>query len=131
MRTPSALIIKKPATTPDRPSNWARSLHRALASVGQQPLRIYDCRRAAATTWLRAGTPLAETARRLGHSVETLVSTYIGALHDEEHIAKQRIDVYLRSERPTENPPDPSHRVIAERRTVMTIGRFDRDQVDQ
>jgi len=34
--------------------------------------------------------PLAETARRLGHSVETL--------DDEEHIANQRIDVYLRSE---------------------------------
>ena len=34
-------------------------------------------------------------ARRLGHSVETLVSTYIGALDDEEHIANQRIDTYL------------------------------------
>ncbi len=30
--------------------------------------------------------PLAETARRLGHSVETLVSTYVGAL-DAEHVA--------------------------------------------
>ena len=39
--------------------------------------------------------PLAETARRLGHSVETLVSTYIGALDDEQHIANQRIDTYL------------------------------------
>ncbi|MEO6125483.1 MAG: hypothetical protein ABIR32_17435 [Ilumatobacteraceae bacterium] len=39
--------------------------------------------------------PLAETARRLGHSVETLVSTYIGALDDEEHIANQRIDTFL------------------------------------
>jgi hypothetical protein len=29
------------------------------------------------------------------HSVETLVSTYIGALDDEEHIANQRIDTYL------------------------------------
>ena len=39
--------------------------------------------------------PLAETARRLGHSVETLVSTYVGALDDEQHIANQRIDNYL------------------------------------
>jgi len=31
-------------------------------------------------------------------TVKTLVSTYIGALDDEEHIANQRIDVYLRSE---------------------------------
>ena len=37
-----------------------------------------------ASTWLRAGMPLAETARRLGHSVEALVSTYVGALDDEE-----------------------------------------------
>ena len=44
--------------------------------------------------------PLAKTARRLGHSVETLVCTYVGALDDEEHIANQRIanqriDTYL------------------------------------
>lgn len=47
-------------------------------------MRIDDCRHAAATTWLRAGMPLGETARRLGHSVETLVSTCVGALDDEE-----------------------------------------------
>ena len=41
------------------------------------------------------GMPLGETARRLGHSVETLVSTYVGALDDEEHTANQRIDTYL------------------------------------
>ncbi len=76
-------------------SNWARAWHRALESVGQKPMRVYDCRHAAATTWLRAGMPLAETARRLGHSVETLVSTYVGALDDEEHIGNQRIDSIL------------------------------------
>jgi integrase len=76
-------------------SNWARAWHRALAAVGHEPLRIYDCRHAAATTWLRAGVPLAETARRLGHSVETLVSTYVGALDDEEQLGNQRIDSVL------------------------------------
>ena len=45
--------------------------------------------------------PLGETARRLGHSVETLVSTYVGALDDEEHIANQRIDTYLGTVAPT------------------------------
>ena len=59
------------------------------------PREHYDCRHAAATTWLRAGMPLAETARRLGHSVETLVSTYVGALDDEEHIANRRVDTIL------------------------------------
>lgn len=69
--------------------------HRALESVGQKPMRVYDCRHAAATTWLRAGMPLGETARRLGHSVETLVSTYVGALDDEEQVGNQRIDSIL------------------------------------
>jgi hypothetical protein len=39
--------------------------------------------------------PLGDTTRRLGHSAGTLVSTYIGALDDEEHIANQQIDTYL------------------------------------
>ena len=38
---------------------------------------------------------IAETARRLGHSVETLVSTYVGALDDEERVANQRVDSLL------------------------------------
>ena len=79
------------------PSNWGRAWHRALATVGQEPLRVYDCRHAAATTWLRAGVPLAETARRLGHSVETLVANYVGALDDEEHIGNTRIESMLLS----------------------------------
>ena len=83
-------------------SNWSRSWHRALAAVGQDPLRVYDCRHAAATTWLRAGVPLAETARRLGHSVETLVSTYVGALDDEEQIGNQRIESLLDDTIPAE-----------------------------
>ncbi len=75
-------------------SNWGRSWHRALKSIGQRPLRVYDCRHSAATTWLQAGVPLGETARRLGHSVETLVSTYVGAL-DDEPLANQRIEAML------------------------------------
>ena len=39
--------------------------------------------------------PLAETARRLVRSVETLVSTYVGALDDEEHVGNQRVDSIL------------------------------------
>ena len=45
--------------------------------------------------------PLGETARRLGHSVEPLVSTYVGALDDEEHTANQPIDTYLTTSAPT------------------------------
>lgn len=92
---PDRLLFRTRNDTRPSGSNWIRAWHRALASVGQKPLRVYDCRHAAATTWLRAGMPLAETARRLGHSVETLVSTYVGALDDEEHIANQRVDSLL------------------------------------
>jgi integrase len=76
-------------------SNWRRAWHRGLAAAGLDPLRVYDCRHGAATTWLRAGVPLAETARRLGHSVETLVSTYVGALDDEVQVGNQRIESLL------------------------------------
>ena len=76
-------------------SNWGRSWHRALKSIGEEPLRLYDCRHAAATTWLGAGVPLGEAARRLGHSVEVLVSTYVGALTGDEVASNSMIDRVL------------------------------------
>ena len=78
-----------------RASNWSRALHRALRESGCPSLRIYDCRHAAATTWLRAGVPLGEVAKRMGHSVETLVSTYVGALAGDEALANERIEAAL------------------------------------
>jgi integrase len=76
-------------------SNWARTWQQALRQTGHRSLRVYDIRHAAATTWLAAGVPLGEVARRMGHSVETLVSTYVGALTGDETIANQRIDELL------------------------------------
>jgi integrase len=35
-------------------SNWSRAYQRALRRIGHHPLRVYDCRHAAATTWLKA-----------------------------------------------------------------------------
>jgi integrase len=81
------------------PSNWSRALKRALSTVGHRPLRVYDCRHAAATTWLQAGVPLGEVARRLGHSVETLVSTYVGALQGDEQVANERIEAIIEAGR--------------------------------
>ncbi len=74
------------------PSNWLRAWHRALRTIGEETQSLYHCRHAAATTWLGAGVPLGETARRLGHSVETLVSTYVGALTGDESAANAMID---------------------------------------
>jgi integrase len=73
-------------------SNWARTWQRALRQTGHRSLRVYDIRHAAATTWLAAGFPLGEVARRMGHSVETLVSAFVGALTGDEQVANQRID---------------------------------------
>ena len=92
---PGDLIFRTRNDRRPTQSNWGRAWRRALVSVGHRPLRVYDCRHTAATTWLRAGVPLAEVARRLGHSVETLVSTYVGALPDDEQIGNQRIEAAL------------------------------------
>jgi integrase len=73
-------------------SNWARALKLGCAKADAPSMRVYDCRHAAATTWLRAGAPLGEVARRLGHSVETLVGTYVGALDGDEAITNERIE---------------------------------------
>ena len=50
--------------TGQRPSssNWGRAWHRALRSIDHEPLRLYDCGHAAATTWLNAGVPLGDVA---------------------------------------------------------------------
>lgn len=73
-------------------SNWGRALKRACRAAGFRPLTPYDGRHACATTWLRSGVPLGEAPRRLGHTVETLVSTYIGALDGDDLAANKLID---------------------------------------
>lgn len=82
-----------------RPSqaNWNRALHRAAAAAGSSAISPYDCRHACATAWLSAGVPLGEAARRLGHSVETLVAHYVGALQGDDIVANMRIETALAS----------------------------------
>jgi integrase len=89
------LLFRTTTGTMPAQSNWGRAWRRALRSIGQPPLRVYDCRHAAATTWLRSGLPLGETARRLGHSVDTLVTNYVGALQDEEEVGNLKIERFL------------------------------------
>jgi integrase len=55
-------------------------------------MRPYDFRHACATTWFGAGVGLGECARRMGHSVEVLVSVYAGALEGDDLEANRRID---------------------------------------
>jgi integrase len=95
---PDELIFRTRNGNRPTASNWSRTWQRALRQIGHPPLRVYDCRHAAATTWLAAGVPLGEVARRMGHSVDTLVSTYVGALTGDEDLANRRIDALLAGE---------------------------------
>ena len=90
-----ALLFRTSGNRRPNQSNWVRTWHRALASIGHPPLRVYDCRHAAATSWLKGGLSLGDTARRLGHSVDTLVSTYVGALDNEEAAGNAKVERFL------------------------------------
>jgi integrase len=59
-------------------------------ATGVPHMRIYVCRHAAATTWLRAGV-----GSRLGHSVDALVSTYVGTINGDDEVANTRIETAL------------------------------------
>jgi integrase len=87
-------------------SNWSRALKRACENAGQPRIRVYDFRHAAATMMIRARVPLAEAARRLGHSVETLVSTYIGAMEGDDTKANALLDGVLAATREAIVAPD-------------------------
>jgi integrase len=80
-------------------SNWSRALKRACENAGHPRIRVYDFRHANATMMLKARVPLAEAARRLGHSVETLVSTYIGAMEGDDTEANALVDEGLATTR--------------------------------
>jgi integrase len=67
-----------------RPTNFGRTLHKACDEVGFPRMRPYDLRHTAATTYLNAGTAPGEVAKRMGHSVETLLSTYAGVLEGDD-----------------------------------------------
>lgn len=73
-------------------SNWGRALKRACCTASFGALTPYDCRHARATTWLGDGVKLGTAARWLGHTVETLVSTYIGALQGDDAEARKLVD---------------------------------------
>lgn len=89
------------ATTANRTRIVARACVVAAVAAGAihgdpwPPLRVYDCRHAAATSWLKGGLSLGDTARRLGHSVDTLVSTYVGALDNEEAAGNAKVERFL------------------------------------
>ena len=79
---PDDLIFRTRTGAADR-VELARAWQRALRSRPPVPARLrLPARRRHHLA--AAGVPLGEVARRLGHSVETLVSTYVGALTGDE-----------------------------------------------
>jgi integrase len=54
--------------------------------------RPYDLRHAALTTWLNAGIPPAEVAKRAGNSVEVLMRRYAGCLDKQADAVNRRIE---------------------------------------
>jgi integrase len=114
IEAPEALLFRTRNGNRPTASNWNRAWQRALAAIDHPKLRVYDCRHAAATTWLGAGVPLGEAARRLGHSVETLVSTYVGALTGDEQLSNERIEAALQRGRrdPADSSPVAGPRVV-------------------
>jgi integrase len=62
--------------------------------------RPYDLRHAALTTWLNAGTPPAEVAKRAGNSVEVLLRRYAGCLDNQAESVNRRIEQAMRDMSP-------------------------------
>jgi integrase len=90
--TPGDYLFRHPDGQVPNPSTWGVTVRRGCAATGWPMMRPYDFRHACATTWLGAGVGLGECARRMGHSVEVLVSVYAGALEGDDLEANRRID---------------------------------------
>lgn len=57
--------------------------------------RPYDLRHTAITTWLNAGVPIAEVARRAGNSPEVIHRRYAGCIDGDESAINQKIEKVL------------------------------------
>lgn len=61
-----------------------------LASIlGGRP---YDLRHTCITTWLNAGVPVAEVARRVGNSPEVIHRVYEGCIYGQEEVMNKKIE---------------------------------------
>lgn len=57
--------------------------------------RPYDLRHTCITTWLNAGVPVAEVARRVGNSPEVIHRVYEGCIYGQEEAMNQKIESEL------------------------------------
>ncbi len=63
---------------------------RAWGSAGRE--RPYDLRHTCITTWLNAGVPVAEVARRAGNSPEVIHRRYEGCIDGHEEVNNRKIE---------------------------------------
>jgi len=83
-------------TTKGNPPSLPNMLHSWRRAQGSNSRwSTYDLRHAAVTTWLAAGVPIGEVARRFGHSPELLPSTYAGVLLGDIETSNARIEQTL------------------------------------
>jgi integrase len=94
------------STTYSRVWEEARQLAFTPAQV-RSPLasRPYDLRHAALTTWLNAGTPAAEVAKRAGNSAEVLLRRYAGCVDKQSESVNRRIEQAMREDISPEMEP--------------------------
>lgn len=92
---PGELLFRTRGGKRPSESNWSRALQGAHRRAKVHHIAVYDYRHAAATSWISNGMPLAEAARRLGDSVETLVSYYINAMEGDEAEGNASVDKAL------------------------------------
>lgn len=99
----SGLVFLSRTGEPLSPSNVNRAWQRAKQTVlvqGHPHLdnhvcRVHDLRHLHATLSIRAGVGLPEISRRLGHSVETLVTVYADLLPDDTQRANGLLEAVL------------------------------------
>jgi len=98
--TPDSLIFTNQAGGPVHPSAYSRAFGQAkqVAFPASSPLRRsspYWLRHGNATLLLNSGVPIAEAARRLGHSPDVLLSVYAGVTTSDRDTANALIDAVL------------------------------------
>ena len=99
----SGLVFTNRRGDPIAPGNYGRIWTRETGRLwppGHPPAGTepYDLRHTAATSF-RAGVPLPEVARRLGHSVEVLLRVYAGVFEDDRKRSNEAIEREFRRQR--------------------------------
>ncbi len=116
--TPETLVFMMPSGGPLDPGHVRHALHRALAAIGHDPIRVHDLRHTCASYYLHRDTHPKKVQELLGHSSITLtMNTYshlIPGTHREiAHLVEDLFhggDEELRADdQPLEGPiPTPS-----------------------